>query len=303
MSFDTRVVDNDSRLGRARLVTVIGLSLRPARRPPGTRAPRHSCRRSPSVPAEFAVIGHVALPAVVRRRPLAPCDDRGLGHPHHHLDRRPPGGRLRHRFPALGDLRLRVGHRRLRRPWARRRCSGTSTSPLPAAARLYANGLSRSSALADFSGPDVTAPDPLPVIMDGAKRDRVVWSGDLGRGGPQRLLHDGEPTASSGDRSSCWPATRWPTASRARTWIPPSPRARFPESRLHLLDLVLDGRGGQHRHLLPLHRRPLLRALRVADDHPRARLRRVAGRQPGPARYRRRATGMDWDYYDGSQDR
>ena len=47
-------------------------------------------------------------------------------------------------------------------------------------ARLYANTLSQSSALADFPGPDVTAPDPLPVIMDGAKRDRVVWSGDLG---------------------------------------------------------------------------------------------------------------------------
>ena len=46
--------------------------------------------------------------------------------------------------------------------------------------RLYANDLSRSSALADFPGPQVTAPDSLPVIMDGARRDRVVWSGDLG---------------------------------------------------------------------------------------------------------------------------
>jgi len=45
---------------------------------------------------------------------------------------------------------------------------------------LYTNDLSRPSALADFPGPQVTAPDPLPVIMDGAKRDRVVWSGDLG---------------------------------------------------------------------------------------------------------------------------
>ena len=46
--------------------------------------------------------------------------------------------------------------------------------------RLYANTLSQPSALDDFPGPDVTAPDPLPVIVDGAKRDRVVWSGDLG---------------------------------------------------------------------------------------------------------------------------
>ena len=45
---------------------------------------------------------------------------------------------------------------------------------------LYTNDLSQSSALADFPGSQVTAPDPLPVIMDGARRDRVVWSGDLG---------------------------------------------------------------------------------------------------------------------------
>ena len=50
----------------------------------------------------------------------------------------------------------------------------------PGGVSLYANHLSRSSALADFPGPQVTAPDPLPVIMDGARRDRVVWSGDLG---------------------------------------------------------------------------------------------------------------------------
>ena len=46
--------------------------------------------------------------------------------------------------------------------------------------RLYANDLSKSSALADFPGPQDTSPDSLPVIMDGARRDRVVWSGDLG---------------------------------------------------------------------------------------------------------------------------
>jgi alpha-L-rhamnosidase len=50
----------------------------------------------------------------------------------------------------------------------------------PGGATLYANDLSESSALADFPGPDVMTPDRWPVIMDGAKRDRVVWSGDLG---------------------------------------------------------------------------------------------------------------------------
>ena len=47
-------------------------------------------------------------------------------------------------------------------------------------ATLYANSLSDRSALSDFSGSDIVTSDPLPVIMDGAKRDRVVWSGDLG---------------------------------------------------------------------------------------------------------------------------
>ena len=49
---------------------------------------------------------------------------------------------------------------------------------------LYSNPLADPSALADFAGPPVTVPDPLPVILDGAKRDRVVWSGDLGVEGP-----------------------------------------------------------------------------------------------------------------------
>ncbi len=52
------------------------------------------------------------------------------------------------------------------------------TSPM--GATLYADGLSDRSALSDFSGSDIVTSDPLPVIMDGAKRDRVVWSGDLG---------------------------------------------------------------------------------------------------------------------------
>ncbi len=50
----------------------------------------------------------------------------------------------------------------------------------PTGASLYANSLSDRSALSDFSGSDIVTSDPLPVIMDGAKRDRVVWSGDLG---------------------------------------------------------------------------------------------------------------------------
>ncbi|HEY7947640.1 MAG TPA: alpha-L-rhamnosidase C-terminal domain-containing protein [Acidimicrobiales bacterium] len=54
----------------------------------------------------------------------------------------------------------------------------------PGRTTLFADLLSRPAVLADFDNPDLGAPDPLPVIMDGAKRDRVVWSGDLGVEGP-----------------------------------------------------------------------------------------------------------------------
>jgi alpha-L-rhamnosidase len=54
----------------------------------------------------------------------------------------------------------------------------------PAGATLFANKLSRSTALADFTGPDLVTPDPLPIILDGAKRDRDDWSGDLGVSAP-----------------------------------------------------------------------------------------------------------------------
>ncbi len=61
----------------------------------------------------------------------------------------------------------------------------------PTGATLYANSLSDRSALSDFSGSDIVTSDPLPVIMDGAKRDRVVWSGDLGVETPNVLYTTG----------------------------------------------------------------------------------------------------------------
>jgi alpha-L-rhamnosidase len=54
----------------------------------------------------------------------------------------------------------------------------------PGGMTLFSDRLGRSAALADFRGPDVTSSDLLPVVMDGAKRDREVWSGDLGVEGP-----------------------------------------------------------------------------------------------------------------------
>ena len=54
----------------------------------------------------------------------------------------------------------------------------------PAGTTLFANKLSRSTVLADFTGSDLGSPDPLPIILDGAKRDREDWSGDLGVSAP-----------------------------------------------------------------------------------------------------------------------
>jgi alpha-L-rhamnosidase len=47
---------------------------------------------------------------------------------------------------------------------------------------LFQNSLSTTAALNDFSVP--AGGDPLSLIMDGAKRDRVVWSGDINVEGP-----------------------------------------------------------------------------------------------------------------------
>jgi alpha-L-rhamnosidase len=47
---------------------------------------------------------------------------------------------------------------------------------------LLQNSLSTTAALNDFSVP--AGGDPLSLIMDGAKRDRVVWSGDINVEGP-----------------------------------------------------------------------------------------------------------------------
>ena len=133
----------------------------------------------------------------------------------------------------------------------------------PGGATLYANALSASSALADFAGPDTATPDPLPVIMDGAKRDRVVWSGDLGVELPNVFYTTGGRQLRPGIAAAPGQLSGAPTASRARTSTPPRP-GHLSRERDHLLGLVLDGRGGQHRHVLPLHRRPRLRPLAVA---------------------------------------
>jgi alpha-L-rhamnosidase len=54
----------------------------------------------------------------------------------------------------------------------------------PAGSTLFANKLSQSAVLADFTGSNLGTPDPLPILLDGAKRDREDWSGDLGVSAP-----------------------------------------------------------------------------------------------------------------------
>ncbi len=56
---------------------------------------------------------------------------------------------------------------------------------------LYQNALSQPSALAAWEAPGVNA---LPVILDGAKRDRAVWEGDLSVSGPS-LYYSSDATA------------------------------------------------------------------------------------------------------------
>jgi alpha-L-rhamnosidase len=54
----------------------------------------------------------------------------------------------------------------------------------PGGSTLFANTLSRAAVLTDFTGSGLGSPDPLPILLDGAKRDREDWSGDLGVSAP-----------------------------------------------------------------------------------------------------------------------
>jgi alpha-L-rhamnosidase len=94
---------------------------------------------------------------------------------------------------------------------------------------LYSNSLAAASALGDFTGPPVTTPDPLPVILDGAKRDRVVWSGDLGVEGPNVFY---TTAANSYVRGSLQLLASYQNANgESGTNVPPTvPVGTFPES-------------------------------------------------------------------------
>jgi alpha-L-rhamnosidase len=163
---------------------------------------------------------------------------------------------------------------------------------------LYINRLSSSSALADFSSADFAIPDPLPAIMDGAKRDRVVWSGDLGVEGPNVFYTTG---ADVFVRASLELLASYQDASgESGTNVPPVALGTFPESGYtysasYSMDEVdniatyylYTGDLAFVRSEWPVITRELAynqsmvdsRGLLVTDGN----------------------DGMDWDYYDGSK--
>ena len=246
-------MEGTSRLAGAGHVVDVGLPL-----PPETPRPPRRFARHPA--------GDRLRPGRVhhhrRRRPSRDPSARDRWHHVTHRRRRAPtsstsiDGRqvatLRHRLPPRGGLGLRQRHRRLLLPGAQAIVQGPGRHRSDGAT-LYANNLSRSSALADFAGPRSRRPIRLPVIMDGAK-SATGWSGAATSGWrPPTSSTPPVPTTTSGGRSSSWAATRGPTASRHGR--PPTvPLGHVPRDRVRLLGLLLDGRGGQHRHLLPLHR-------------------------------------------------
>ncbi|MGA2520625.1 MAG: alpha-L-rhamnosidase C-terminal domain-containing protein [Acidimicrobiales bacterium] len=170
----------------------------------------------------------------------------------------------------------------------------------PGGKRLFADTLSKPSALADFPGPNATTADPFPAIMDGAKRDRVVWSGDLGVEVPDVLTTTG---ASAFVRASLRLLGSYQTADgESGTNINPTvPLGTFPQSgppysASYSMDEVdniatyylYTGDLSFVRSEWPVITRELAynrsmvdgRGLLVTDDD----------------------DGQDWDYYDGSKD-
>jgi alpha-L-rhamnosidase len=166
-------------------------------------------------------------------------------------------------------------------------------------ATLYANQLSQPTALAGFSGSDIRTPDPRPLIMDGAKRDRVVWSGDLGVEGPNVFY-----TTATDDyvRDSLQLLASYQLANgQSGTNVDPtSPLGTFPESgpnysASYSMDEVdniatyylYTGDLSFVRSQWPMITRELAYDRSLVDSRG---LLATDG-----------SDGMDWDYYDGSK--
>ncbi len=112
------------------------------------------------------------------------------------------------------------------------------------ATTLFADALDRSAALAHFHGVDVTSPDPLATMVDGAKRDRVVWSGDLGTEAPTVFDSTDDPAYIKGSLQLL--ASYQQSNGAAGTNVnPTAPLGTFPEpesaySTSYSIDVVND---------------------------------------------------------------
>ncbi len=155
----------------------------------------------------------------------------------------------------------------------------------PGGATLFASTLSKPSALAAFSGPNVTTPDPLPVIMDGARRDRVVWSGDLGVEVPNVLdTTDGAKFI----RGSLRLLGSYQVADgESGTNVNPTdPLATFPQAGVtYSTSYSMDEVDNIATYYLYTGDLSFVRC-RVADDHAGVGLQRVTGRRSRPSRHR-----------------
>ena len=223
MSFDTRCRGQLHRLAGARLVADLGLPVHPPRGGRRTRSP-DTLQEVAIGPGEFGIIDDVVLPETI------------------------VAGRWHHVTTVASgtDITTSIDGRQV---------ATFDTSSLPSGASVYGSGTVGFETLGStalFRDLDVTGAGSVhalrqrPVAVLGAGRlprapghgarsparhhgrsqarpGGVEWR--PGRGGAQCLLHDRRPPTSCGGRSSCWAATRPPTASRARTSIPPSPWA------------------------------------------------------------------------------
>ncbi len=167
------------------------------------------------------------------------------------------------------------------------------------ATTLFANALDRSSALAHFPGPDVTTPDPLATVVDGAKRDRVVWSGDLGTEAPTILDSSGDPAYIKGSLQLL--ASYQQVSGAAGTNVnPTAPLGTFPEpdpaySASYSTDVVND----MATYYLYTKDLAFVRAewpmitRELAYDHSLVDGRGLLVTND--------QNGQDWDYYDGDK--
>ena len=189
MSFDTRVVDNQAGWLVRASSTSSGYLLVLHHTGSGTST-SNSLIEIALGPTEFSTIGHVVLPAsfdaaawhrvatqVSGSTITTSLDGRRVAS--FNTDALPAG------LSVYGTGS--VGFSELGSSAVFRDLDVTSST----GATLYATNLADPSALSDFSGSDIVTSDPLPVIMDGAKRDRVVWSGDLGVETPNVLYTTG----------------------------------------------------------------------------------------------------------------